>query len=307
MLETVCPYRLLQFDPLCAKLLAKSKFQNRERKETCLSGARELVEQRYDWVCRSQEASKPRLRAQTPTFANCSQISQARRIQMKNMFKFLTEWERNDSREWMSSNKLLFMDGYQEFNSLLERLALLIETLDPASAGLLKTDKRVGMIRDERISETKPLRPAYFAQIRVEGQPIGYRIYISHNNHSFLGGGLFSEKLNTATKLVRDYIASHEKELDDILCDNHFASIFEVKGTSLKYLPREYPMKHPQAQYLKLKNWFVDFPLSDALILSSSFPDIAESVLSAMKQFLGFLNRALEGYEMPEKLQQMDE
>jgi uncharacterized protein (TIGR02453 family) len=217
---------------------------------------------------------------------------------MKNMFKFLTQWEAHNNREWLLENKELFMQGYHEFESFANDLVRRIESYDPACIDRLKIDKQVLMDADSRFEE-KQMRPLYRTEIIPQGKVLGYCVSITPGNRSFIGGGLFSTKLMVATKLVRDYIDVNGKELDGILTETNFAAKFELKGVTLKYVPRDYRMKHPYSAYLKHKSFYVDYPLSDSLVMSSSFPGIAENACRAMKPFLDYLNTALEGYEKP--------
>ncbi|MFR2648086.1 MAG: DUF2461 family protein, partial [Blautia coccoides] len=59
---------------------------------------------------------------------------------------------------------------------------------------------------------------------------------------------------------------------------------------------------HPQAEYLKYKSWYLEYPVSDELIRSADdFLDLAEDVFTKMQPFNRFLNTALEGFQMPRK------
>ncbi|MDR1639500.1 MAG: DUF2461 domain-containing protein [Clostridiales bacterium] len=219
---------------------------------------------------------------------------------MKNMFKFLSQWEANNNREWLLENKELFMLGYHEFEIIANTMMRRIENFDPESLDRLSMEKVVVLDSDPRF-DGSPKRAQYLAEVIPHGKVLGYFISVSPGNRSFIGGGLFPTNLMVATKLIRDYIDVNGKELEAILQNPKFAATYELKGVNLKYVPRDYRMKHPYSAYLKHKSWFVDFQVSDSLVMSPSFPGIMENACSTMKPFLDYLNLALDGYEKPKK------
>ncbi len=81
-----------------------------------------------------------------------------------------------------------------------------------------------------------------------------------------------------------------------------FRNTFEVQGTALKNVPAGYDREHPQAEYLKLKSWYLEYLVSDAVVRNTEdFLDLAVGIFLKMKPFNDFLNRALAGFQMPER------
>ncbi|MDC0700663.1 DUF2461 domain-containing protein, partial [Blautia wexlerae] len=159
------------------------------------------------------------------------------------------------------------------------------------------------LMRDTRFSHDKsPYNPAFRAHIAPRGKlpvPVGYYLMLKPGGRSFLGGGLFADMFKDATAMVRAYIAAHGDEWQEIITAPAFTAHFTVGGTALKNVPRGYDAAHPQAEYLKNKSWYLEFPISDGRCLEPGFVPFAASVFEAMQPFNAFLNRALEGFEMP--------
>ena len=160
------------------------------------------------------------------------------------------------------------------------------------------------LVRDTRFSHDKsPYNASFRAHISSMGKlpiPVGYYIMIKPNGGTFLGGGLFADMFKNATNMVRDYIAAHPNEWNDIITDNQFKKYFTVKGTALKNVPAEYDKEHPQAEYLKYKSWYLEYFMSDEEVLDSeAFLQKTIEIFKAMKPFNDFLNKALKGFEMP--------
>ena len=69
--------------------------------------------------------------------------------------------------------------------------------------------------------------------------------------------------------MIRDYIAEHGDEFGEIIHFPEFQKYFEVQGTSLKNVPAGYELEHPQAEYLKFKNWYLKYPVADEVLNDS--------------------------------------
>ena len=160
------------------------------------------------------------------------------------------------------------------------------------------------IVRDTRFSHDKsPYNPAFRAHISSKGKlpvPVGYYLMIKPGGQSFLGGGLFADVFRDATKMIRDSIAQNGEEWETIIHAPAFAQYFTVRGTALKSVPAGYEKEHPQAEYLKNKSWYLEYPLKDeAFGDAGEFCVKAAGIFQIMKPFNDFLNRALAGFQMP--------
>ena len=160
------------------------------------------------------------------------------------------------------------------------------------------------LVRDTRFSRDKsPYNPAFRAHISSKGKlpvPVGYYIMIKPDNQSFLGGGLFADMFKDATTMIRDYIAQNGEEWEKIIHKPEFEKYFTVEGTALKNVPAGYEKEHPQAEYLKFKSWYLEYPLKDKeLNEAEAFLAKATEIFRIMKPFNDYLNKALAGFQMP--------
>lgn len=162
------------------------------------------------------------------------------------------------------------------------------------------------LVRDTRFSHDKsPYNPSFRAHISSKGKlpiPVGYYIMIKPGGETFLGGGLFADMFKDATAMVRDYITANPEEWEKVISDETFCKYFTVKGNALKNVPRGYDKEHPQAEYLKNKSWYVEYFVEDEQLHDTkAFLDLAVTIFKAMKPFNDYLNKALEGFTMPER------
>ena len=152
-------------------------------------------------------------------------------------------------------------------------------------------------------NDRSPLNPSFRAHISSKGKqpvPVGYYLMIKSGGQSFLRGGLSTNMFKDATTMIRDYIAEHGDEFGEIIHFPEFQKYFEVQGTSLKNVPAGYELEHPQAEYLKFKNWYLKYPVADeALNDSEIFIEETVRLFRIMKPFNDYLNKALDGFQMP--------
>ena len=220
------------------------------------------------------------------------------------MIDYLSALSANNNREWYHANKDDNKKANAAFEKLLQSLILEIGKFDNSILHNNPKDLTFKMVRDTRFSHDKsPYNPAFRAHISSMGKlpvPVGYYLMIKPGNQSFLGGGLFADMFKDATTMVRDYIAQHGAEWEQIIHDSEFEQYFTVQGTALKNVPAGYEKEHPQAEYLKYKSWYLEYPIGDEELRDAeAFLTKAAEVFRVMKPFNDYLNKALAGFQMP--------
>ncbi len=227
-------------------------------------------------------------------------------MDMQLIIDYLTELSNNNNREWYHANKENYKKAKEEFENLLQALMMQIGTFDGSILHNHPKDLTFKMVRDTRFSHDKsPYNPAFRAHISSQGKlpvPVGYYLMIKPGNQSFLGGGLFADMFKDATAMVRDYIAGNGEEWERIIHEPEFEKYFTVQGTALKNVPAGYEKGHPQAEYLKYKSWYLEYPLKDGELKDAeAFVAKAAELFRVMKPFNDYLNKALAGFRMPER------
>lgn len=102
--------------------------------------------------------------------------------------------------------------------------------------------------------------------------------------------------------MLRDYIVEHGERFEAVISDQNFMEYFTVKGDALKKVPQGYDETHPQAEYLKNKSWYLEYPVPDILIEDLDvFIERATEIFLFMKPFNDFLNDALKDFQMPSR------
>jgi uncharacterized protein (TIGR02453 family) len=223
---------------------------------------------------------------------------------MNVILQYLAALEANNNREWYHANKKRFQEANAEFEELIEKLIVSIGKIDAGIIHNVPKELTFKLVRDTRFSNDKsPYNPAFRAHISSAGKlpvPCGYFVSLAPGNRSFLGGGLFASMFKDATAMVRDHIVANGDKLEAIVNDENFSARFKVKGEALKNVPKGYDAAHPQAEYLKNKSWYLEYPVLDSLIENTNdFVEQATRVFLCMKPFNDYLNEALKGFKMP--------
>ncbi|MCC0653396.1 DUF2461 domain-containing protein [Clostridioides sp. ES-S-0005-03] len=221
------------------------------------------------------------------------------------ILEFLNALKNNNSREWMMENKEWKKEATLQFEQLLQDIINALAYQDKSIAHLNAKDLIFRLNRDTRFSNDKsPYNPSFRAHISSAGRvpiPVGYYIDISPQN-IFLGAGLFTPQLSDATTRVRDYILKHSDELESILYNHKFSENFTLDGEKLKNIPRGYPKDFTKGEYLKHKSWYIEYHLQDSdLDNLYEFCKMVTDKFLLMKPFNDYINKALEGYKMPER------
>jgi len=224
---------------------------------------------------------------------------------MNTILEYLTDLEKNNNREWYHANKERLHQANTEFEHLLGELIAAIGDFDSSVIHNNPRDLTFKLVRDTRFSHDKsPYNPAFRAHISSKGKlpiPVGYYVLIAPRGRSFLGGGLFAAMFKDATALIRDYIVAHGNELDAIIRAKTFSDNFVIKGEALKNVPKGYDPNNPQAEYLKFKSWYLEYPVSDAEVSQDGFIIKAAQLFEYMTPFNDFLNEALKDFQMPSR------
>lgn len=220
------------------------------------------------------------------------------------ILKYLTDLSENNNREWYHAHKTENKAANAAFESLVQELIFRIGEFDNSVIHNEPKSLTFKLVRDTRFSHDKsPYNPVFRAHISSQGKlpiPVGYYLMIKPGSQSFLGGGLFADMFKDATTMVRDYIVQNGEELEAIIREPEFQKYFVVRGAALKNVPAGYEKEHPQAEYLKFKSWYLEYPITDEeLCDGDAFVAKAAELFQVMKPFNDYLNRGLSGFQMP--------
>lgn len=227
-------------------------------------------------------------------------------MDMQMMANYLGDLSANNNREWYRAHKDAYQKANAQFEELVQALIIWIGEFDSSILGHTPEALIFKLVRDPRFGHNRtPYNPAFRAHISPMGKlpiPVGYYLVLKPGGQSFLGGGLFADRIKDATRMVRDYIATHGVEWEEMITAPSFQEHFIVGGSMLKNVPADYDPDHPQAEHLKYKSWYLKYPIQDTELMDvEALLATATDIFRLMKPFNDYLNRALVGFKMPKK------
>lgn len=213
---------------------------------------------------------------------------------------YLAELEAHNDRAWFAETKAERAGALAAFDVLVADMQQRVGAFDPAVLGHDPKKLTFKLTRDTRFSNDKsPYNPSLRAHVGPAGKlpvPVGYYLMVRPGGRSFLGGGLFAAMFKDATDRVRRAIAADGDAWERVV---EGLAPLQVEGEALKRVPQGFDAAHPQAGWLKFKSWYLELPVPDEDVAAPGFAEADAREFERMKPLNDFLNRALEGFEMP--------
>lgn len=211
-------------------------------------------------------------------------------------FNFLKSLAKNNDRDWFTANKSTYENQHLNTIDFADELLILMNKHDNIeNASGKKSLMRI--YRDVRFSKDKsPYKTHWGIHFKRATKQLrgGYYVHIEPGN-TFIGGGFWNPE-TTDLKLIREGIASDEKELRKILANKSFLTHFGtmgLHGDALVSTPKGFDKEHSASDLLKLKNYLIRKDFTDAEVLSPDFAKNVNEAFKAMRSFFDWMSYAL--------------
>ena len=215
-------------------------------------------------------------------------------MSFERMLSYCAGLRDHNDRAWFHETHGEYLLARGDFLRLLEQLRFAVAEASPEIGGdILYMDAKdwvYRIARDMRFYRDRPpYDPSFRAYISADRRswlPIGYFLCVEPGNTVF-GTGMFLEE-TAAVNRVRDFIAAHQDEWEAALAEGGLT----LGGARLKTMPRGYSPDHPAAEWLRYKNWVVEFRFPDETL--GSFDDFAAAAASLVRRTEPFRRLLLE-------------
>ena len=214
--------------------------------------------------------------------------------------KFLGELQGNNDRDWFNANKERYESDVRE--PALEFIRQMGPHIKSISAHYEAIDKKVGgslmrVYRDTRFSADKtPYKTNIGIQFRHKaGKDVhapGFYMHVGLDG-CFLAVGSWkpeSESLAAMRKRIVDKPDEWEKARDD----KGFTRHFEIRGESLKRIPRGFSEDDPHLEDLKRKDHIAVAELDIDDVIGPKFVDLCADRFAAARPYIQFLTKAVK-------------
>lgn len=217
---------------------------------------------------------------------------------MKELYDFLGEVAVNNNREWFVDQKKRYEELRHLWLTDIDRMISEMCQWEPALAGTNAKLAAYRFYRDTRFSPDKsPFKTYFSAAMGPRGKKSGYACYYIETgirNDNGLYGGVWCPDVPVLKKL-RHAIVDNIEEFEEILGEPAMSRLYPGWiGQQLKTIPKGWEKDHPQAEYLRLKDYGKAHFLDKDFFLDSDWPSKASEMFRVLKPFIDFLNYSID-------------
>ncbi len=213
--------------------------------------------------------------------------------------KFLKTLKKNNNKPWFEKNKDSYLSAKEDAENFVGQVIEVFGKIDADIAPLQPKDCTYRIYRDVRFSQDKtPYKIHLGAYLNKGGKKNPTAGYYMHwePGRSMIGGGLWMPMAPDLNK-VRQEIDYSFDEWKKIVDHKTFRKMFAEgleREDVLSRPPKGYDDENPAIEFLKLKSFVVTRTLTDEELQSKTLLKEVIKTFESMKDFVAFLNRALE-------------
>lgn len=216
------------------------------------------------------------------------------------LFKFLTDLNSNNNREWFKANQARFEESIRQ--PALDFITDFAEPLAKISPHFVADSRTVGgslfrIQRDTRFSKDKtPYKLNTGMQFRHEMakdvHAPGFYVHLEPRN-CFIGVGLWRPETKVAYQ-IRARIDDEQATWKKVSRAKAFTNLFELQGESLKRPPKGYDDEHPLIEDLKRKDFIASASIKQSDVTSPGFVKLLEKHCKAAGPYMKFLCESID-------------
>lgn len=217
----------------------------------------------------------------------------------KQTIQFLGELTANNDRDWFNANKQRYEDHVRE--PALELIRRMRPEISAISKHFEAVDKKVGgslmrVYRDTRFSADKtPYKTNVGIQFRhALGKDVhapGFYLHIALDG-CFAAAGAYRPD-SEALAAIRRRIVEKPDAWADVRDDRTFRTHFELRGDSLKRLPRGFTDDDPHPDDLRRKDFIAVTELDLDDVIGADLVALCAQRFSAARRYVEFLTHAV--------------
>ena len=217
---------------------------------------------------------------------------------VNRLYDFLKRLAANNNREWFAAHKA----EYEELRALwlndLDRMIAAMSAWCPEVASIPAKRAAYRIYRDTRFSPDKtPFKLYFSASVDPLGrgtEHAGYYLQMGVDGVNGLFGGLWCPPAPVLRKL-RHAIVDNIEEWEEINADPELNRHFKIWCSSaLKTIPKGWPKDHPQAHWLRMRDYGRDAEVGEDFFLDPAWPEKAAELFRLVKPFNDFLNYSID-------------
>ncbi|MCK0191114.1 DUF2461 domain-containing protein [Arenibacter sp. F20364] len=208
----------------------------------------------------------------------------------KDVFQFLENLKKNNSREWFTEHKSEFKEletGVKSFyTSLMDKLKVHDD---------IEKSKMFRIYRDVRFSKDKTPYKTHFAGsfsragLRLRG---GYYLRIKPNE-TFIAAGFWGPNKEDLFRIRKEF-ETDASEIRSIMNKKNFKEVWgEMQGDELKTSPSGFNKDHPNIDLIRRKQFIFVKNFSDKEVLDPDFMTNVDHAFRAIRPYFDLMSDIL--------------
>ena len=207
------------------------------------------------------------------------------------IFKFLTDLEENNTREWFADNKDYYLKEEEKIKEFFTAINEKLSAIDNIS-GM----KAYRIYRDIRFSKDKTPYKTYRScsyKRATDALRGGYHLEITPGG-SFLAAGFWQPNKEDLFRIRKEF-EMDSSYINKIISEKEFSKIFNGFHTrnSLKVAPSGFDKNHPNIELIKKKDFIVLRKFTDREVLSKDFHKTIINSFIAVRPFFNYMSDVL--------------
>jgi uncharacterized protein (TIGR02453 family) len=212
----------------------------------------------------------------------------------KATLTFLKELERNNNREWFTTNKSRFLEAQANVIQFLNELIVRMNQHDRLETPSGK-ESLYRIYNDVRFSKDKtPYNPRFAGNLRRQKPMLrgGYYFWIKPGE-SRIGCGFTYPNAEDLLR-VRQDIAINYKPWKRLLNSKTILSAFgDRTGDQVKTAPRGFAKNHPAIDLLRYKQFWFEHSFTDKEVQADNFTDHINKTFKCIRPFFNYMSEVL--------------
>ncbi len=198
-------------------------------------------------------------------------------MRLSDLFQFLNELKKNNSKEWFDDNRKEYQELRGEFLVFITEVLLELGKLDDRFSTMNPSKCIFRINRDIRFSKNKdPYKTNFGMNLNLTGNKeffCGFYLHLEPDNSFFAGGTYLPPP--ASLQAIRQEIDYHAPEFKKIVEAKSFVKEFgSITGESLSRPPKGYDISNEMINYIKMKSFIAEKKISNKLIDSHELKNL---------------------------------
>lgn len=209
----------------------------------------------------------------------------------KEVFSFLKKLEKNNNRDWFTTNK-------KEFKSLEAEMKIFFQALgeEVKATDEIERVKIFRIYRDVRFSKNKtPYKINFSSSLSRAGAKLrgGYYTQVQPNNASFIAAGFWQPEKEDLLRIRKEFELD-ASEFRKVITNKKLSTIWgDLVGEELKTAPRDFDKEHKNIDLIKKKQFIFVRNFTDKEVLDPDFMLEVSKSFKAIRPYFDLMSEIL--------------